>query len=336
MEVTHPGNWDFRERGYKGKGTDMSARRTLTTADVLTEPVTFPNNDAETRLRQLIGFDARIDALMRDLRLIFDPVLAETWSQEHYGKLLSILSLLRDTVPLIVFQGDVGTGKTILAETIGQRVAENGDYGVHMVKMNTQVRGSGYVGEMGSLLAASFQHVEKVWKAKGEPVIFIIDEADSLLTTRDTIAQHHEDKSGVNTILQHLDGFRANNAQVAVIAITNREAVLDPAVRRRATTVLSFSRPTSDQCEELFRQLFDFTCSDNDIRDLVRITDRVRLNGHKVPYTYSDLTLRFAIPALRKAIGQGAKLDACSLIRTLNELDPSPPMSGAAKTDGDE
>lgn len=313
----------------------MSARRTLTTSDVLTEPVTFPNNDAETRLRQLVGFDARIDALAQDLRLIFDPVLAETWSQEHYGELLPILRLLRDTVPLIVFQGDVGTGKTVLAETIGQRVAENGTYGVHMVKMNTQVRGSGYVGEMGSLLAASFQHVEKIWKAKGEPVIFVIDEADSLLTTRDTTGQHHEDKSGVNTILQHLDGFGATDAQVAMIAITNREYVLDPAVRRRATAVLSFSRPTSHQCEALFRQLFDFACSDDDIGELVRITEDVRHNGFEVPYTYSDLTLRFAIPALRRAIGQGEKIEARSLIRKLSELDPSPPMRRVASIDGD-
>ena len=312
----------------------MSARRTLTTADVLTEPVSFPNNDAEKCLQQLIGFDARIDSLTRDLRLIFDPVLAETWSRKHYRRLLPILRLLRDTVPLIVFQGDVGTGKTILAETIGQRVAENGAYGVHLVKMNTQVRGSGYVGEMGSLLAASFRHVKNVWKAKGEPVIFVIDEADSLLTARDMTAHHHEDKSGVNTILQHLDGFRATDAQVAVIAITNRAYVLDPAVRRRATAVLSFSRPTSHQCEALFRQLFDFACSDDDIRDLVRITEDVRRNGPKVPYTYSDLTLRFAIPVLRKAIGQGDKLEARSLIRTLSELDPSPPMRGVASIDG--
>lgn len=304
----------------------MTGRSSLTAKDVISEPLAFPNADAAQRLDELVGLEGHTDRLTRDLRLIFDPRLADSWSHEHYGELLPILDILKDTVPLIVFEGDVGTGKTALAETIGQRVAKEGGYGVHLVKMNTQVRGSGYVGEMGTLLTASFQHVEKVWKTKGEPVIFLVDEADSLLTTRDAAAQHHEDKSGVNTILQHLDGFRTAQAQIAVIAVTNRGNVLDPAIRRRTTAVLTFFRPTPDQCEALFRRLFGFALADDDIRTLVDVTDDVRNKGLKVPFTYSDLTLRFAIPSLRNAISEGTRLDPCALADMLRELDPSPPM----------
>ena len=306
----------------------MAGRSSLTTKDVISEPVALPNDRAARRLDELVGLEEHADRLTRDLRLIFDPHLADSWSHEHYGELLPILGILKDTVPLIVFEGDVGTGKTALAETIGQRVAVEGSYGVHLVKMNTQVRGSGYVGEMGTLLAASFQHVENIWRAKGEPVIFLVDEADSLLTTREAAAHHHEDKSGVNTILQHLDSFRTGEAQVAVIAVTNRGNVLDPAIRRRATAVLTFLRPTSDQCEALFQRLFGFALADEDIRALVGVTEDVRNKGQKVPFTYSDLTLRFAIPSLRNAIWGGTKLDPCVLANALRDLDPSPPMGG--------
>ena len=302
----------------------MSERRKLSANDVLSEALRFPNDDAARRLNQLVGLDEHIATLTRDLRLIFDPEIVEDWSAKNYGRRLSVVDLVKDAVPLIVFQGDVGTGKSALAETIGQRVAEVGGYGLQLVKMNTRVRGTGYVGEMGTLLADSFKHVENVWDKSGEPVLLVIDEADSLLTTREAASQHHEDKSGVNTILQHLDQFRTGHAQVAVIAITNRDHVLDPAIRRRATLVLSFERPNRSDCDKLLRQLFCGALTDREIGTLVEVTEEVRRRGNKTPFTYSDLTLRFAIPVVREAVGKDTKLDPTSLTRMLNQLIPTP------------
>ena len=297
----------------------------VTAADVLSTPVTFPSQEAAARLSQLIGLDSHIEALTRDLRLIFDPQLVEDWSKTYYKTLLPAIDLLKDAVPLIVFEGDVGTGKTALAEAIGQRVAEEGRYGVHLVKMSTQVRGTGYVGEMGTLLAESFKRIESICAQKGEPVIFVIDEADSLLTTRTSTQQHHEDKSGVNTILQHLDEFRRSHAQIGVITITNRLGVLDPAVRRRATSVFAFERPDESQCEMLLERLFEGALSSDDIAGLVSAI-RTRGKACKLPFTYSDLTLRFAVPAIRDAAWRNCKLDVQELQRMVETLTPTPPM----------
>ena len=300
--------------------------------DVLSTPISFPNEEAEERLSQLVGLDGHIESLDRDLRLIFDPGLMEAWSETRYGMLLPAVKLVRDAVPLIVFEGDVGTGKTALAEVIGQRIAVENRHSVHLVTMSTQVRGTGYVGEMGTLLAESFKHIGTMWEKHGEPIIFVIDEADSLLTTRASLQHHHEDKSGVNTILQHLDSFRRSSAQIAVIAITNRVGVLDPAVRRRTTAVYSFGRPDESQRRKLLRHLFRCALSEADFKELLDASRPKVLNDGNgtVPFTYSDLTLRFAVPALREAAWKDRPLDVRALKAALERLLPTPPISGQA------
>ena len=292
---------------------------------VLTKPISFPNNDAAARLSRLVGLDQHIESLTRDLRLIFDPQLVRKWSEDNYGRSLPVVALVHEAVPLIIFEGDVGTGKTALAEAIAQRVSLVGEYGVHLVKMSTGVRGTGYVGEMGTLLAESFNKVETLWEKKGEPVLFLIDEADSLLTSRESEQHHHEDKSGVNTILQHLDAMRASSVQIAVIAITNRVGVLDPAVRRRATSVFRFNRPNRIQRKALLSQLFEGALSDSEIETLVSASKERKSNdGNDIPLNYSDLTLRFAVPAIRNAVWCGEKLDANSLAMFLEAMEATP------------
>lgn len=303
----------------------MSEQRRLTARDVLSSPEAFPNTRAATRLARLVGLDHHVEALGRDLRLIFDPILVHRWSKSNYGQIIPAVELVQEAVPLIVFEGDVGTGKTALAETIGEHVASQNGYGVHMVKMSTRVRGSGYVGEMGTLLAESFERVEALFRKTGEPVLFVIDEADSVLTSRASEQHHHEDKSGVNTILQHLDMLMAKGSQVAVLAITNRIGVLDPAVLRRATAVLRFDRPSRDQRRALLTRLFGNAMTDGDIALLVEASERKR--GGDLPLSYSDLTLRFAVPAVRRSVWLNQPLDPSALAETLRKLDPSRAVS---------
>lgn len=303
----------------------MPARDRVSANDVLTTPVAFPNDDSQARLAALVGLENHIEALTRDLRLIFDPQLVEDWSQSQYGMRLPAIDLLLDSVPLIVFEGDVGTGKSALAEAIGQRVAEDGGYGVHLVKMSTQVRGTGYVGEMGTLLAESFKQIERISAQRGEPVIFVIDEADSLLTTRTSSQHHHEDKSGVNTILQHLDDFRRNHAQVGTIAITNRVSVLDPAFKRRATSVFTFTRPDADQRTRLLKRIFGEALSSHDIGRLAKASGpRATDESACLPFTYSDLTLRFAVPVIRDAAWRNRKLHIDHLLEIIAAMVPTP------------
>ena len=91
--------------------------------------------------------------------MLLYPERLEAWSRKHHGRhVLHICELQRNRVPLILLEGDVGTGKTALAETIGDALARQagGKKHVHLLKVNTQVRGTGQVGEMSDLIVQAF------------------------------------------------------------------------------------------------------------------------------------------------------------------------------------
>ena len=224
---------------------------------IFTPPTTFKAGAVDARLSRISGLDDIINSLAKDLHFIFQPSLTASWSAKLYKKQVPLVQILDDFIPLILFEGDVGTGKTEVAETIGSLVAQLYRYDVQMIKMSTQVRGTGYVGEMTTLLAQAFDYIKVLAQKTGAPMVLVIDEADSLLTSRSTTGQHHEDKAGVNTILQHLDGLKKTKLPIAVIAISNRCGALDPALKRRATAVLKFERPNKDQRKALFSKLLD-------------------------------------------------------------------------------
>lgn len=67
-----------------------------------------------------MGLDDYKRRLSIELEMLLYPELLESWSRKyHQGKVLRLCEQLRDRVPLVLLEGDVGTGKTALAETIG-------------------------------------------------------------------------------------------------------------------------------------------------------------------------------------------------------------------------
>ena len=60
--------------------------------------------------------------------------------------------------PLVVLAGDVGSGKTELAETIGDAVARQEKIDITLFPLSLSTRGQGRVGEMTQLLSAAFDH----------------------------------------------------------------------------------------------------------------------------------------------------------------------------------
>ncbi|STN25079.1 Uncharacterised protein [Escherichia coli] len=60
--------------------------------------------------------------------------------------------------PLVVLAGDVGSGKTELAETIGDAVARQEDIDITLYPLSLATRGQGRVGEMTQLVSAAFDY----------------------------------------------------------------------------------------------------------------------------------------------------------------------------------
>ena len=89
----------------------------------------FPDPAAARRFASLVGLDEMKDRLLKEARLLLDPESLTAWSTKHHGsKNVKIIELFRDRPPLFIFAGDVGTGKTVLAETFGDAVAREAEH----------------------------------------------------------------------------------------------------------------------------------------------------------------------------------------------------------------
>jgi AAA+ superfamily predicted ATPase len=291
----------------------------------------YPSKEAQDWYERLVGLDEHKNQLLIELEILLRPEHIEEWSRKNHGdRVLKICELQRNRVPLILLEGDVGTGKTALAETIGDALArrDHGKKHVHLMKINTQIRGTGQVGEMSDLIAQAFAQAEKrARELKGDPVLLLIDEADALAATRDTQQMHHEDKAGLNTVLQRLDNLRLARLPLAVIFITNRPDALDPAIRRRAALRLAFARPNDKARAEIFQtSVPELRLDKNQTEELVRLTGEGERKNEGIHFTASDITDRLLPAALREAYSQDRELRFEDLLEQARLIKPTPRM----------
>lgn len=138
----------------------------------------------------------------------------------------------------ILFHGPPGCGKTSAAEAIAAEV------GLPLVVVRIDAVVSSYLGETASNLHRIFDFV-----AQGSWVL-LFDEFDALGKARDDPTEHGEIKRVITAFLQMLDAFRGPSL---LIAATNHEHLLDPALWRRFDDVLEFPRATVHQSRKLLR-----------------------------------------------------------------------------------
>jgi len=107
---------------------------------------------------------------------------------------------------------------------------------------------------------------------------------------------HHEDRAGVNAFIRGVDRLGNGKLPAAVIMCTNRPGALDPAVRRRAAEILSFTRPDAARRREVLAPaLGQLGFSPNQIEAVVAATGSCEDGDYG--FTYSDLTQRL-LPAM--------------------------------------
>ena len=258
-----------------------------------------PDPVLASREPTLLGFEARHERVRDQLNLLLQSGDLDTWSKAKHGELLPIVRLVADQYPLVVFHGDVGTGKTAIAECIANRLlTDSKSEDAIIFRLSNRVRGSGLVGEMGSLLAEAFERVTKA-VGKSRRAVLIIDEGDSIAASRAQDHSHHEDKVAVNTLIQGIDDMRRLKGRVAVILCTNRLSALDPALLRRAAIVERFERPTDDERRKLFTMdLAGLELSEEQIDKLVALSGP---SEDGPSWTYSDIRTRFYPKAVAKA-----------------------------------
>jgi SpoVK/Ycf46/Vps4 family AAA+-type ATPase len=105
-----------------------------------------------------------------------------------------------------------------------------------------------------SYLGETAANVRKIFEfARKQPCVLFFDEFDALARARDDSGEHNELRRVVNSLLLFIDRMQPKGF---LIAATNLERALDPAVWRRFNEVIWFDKPDRSMIERFLRLKF--------------------------------------------------------------------------------
>lgn len=134
--------------------------------------------------------------------------------------------------------GPPGCGKTMTAYAIGDAL----NLPIAYVRLDGLV--SSYLGQTSTNLRKVFDSI------KNQRIILFLDEFDAIAKKRDDSNELGELKRVVTTLLQNFDNLPGN---VIMIAATNHEHLLDPAIWRRFNFTITLDFPSLDQRKQLIQ-----------------------------------------------------------------------------------
>lgn len=310
----------------------MTSRPSLD--DLFERRINYPDVDAKERFDFLVGLDDQKSRLTKIISLLVNPHGLEVWAKKHHHGITDVLNAVLRRPPLVVLAGDVGSGKSALAETVGDAVARQEKIDVTLFPLSLSTRGQGRVGEMTQLLSAAFDFtVEEATKLKGSgrargAVLLLVDEADALAQSRESAQMHHEDRAGVNAFIRGIDRIGNGRLPAAVIMCTNRLGALDPAVKRRAADILSFQRPTEHQRHAVLDYpLKQLGFSAANVTAIVNATGSTE--GRSYGFTFSDLTQRL-LPSIILDAYPDHKVSPSRALEIAQSIIPTAPFQDSA------
>ena len=158
----------------------------------------------------------------------------------------------------LLFWGPPGCGKTLTAHYLAQEMSKP----VGLVRLHAII--SSFLGDTAS-------HIQRVFDvAKASPMLLLLDEVDSIAKNRDDPNDVGELKRVVNSLLQALDSFRPPDS--LLVAASNHQYLLDPAIWRRFDDVVLFPMPTVREREPFLRRLLNGVRYEGSMPALVKKT----------------------------------------------------------------
>lgn len=283
--------------------------------------IELPNEGVKKRTQYLIGFENKFQRIFGNLKLLLDQEGLLEWSKKYHGLELPIIHQLTDRYPLVILEGDAGTGKTISAEGIADRMVRELNKEGYFLKLSTRVRGEGFHGQMGNLVNSAFAEL-KTQAGKKRLAFLLIDEADAIATSRSTIQMHQEEKAAVNTLIQMIDEVRELKGRAVIFMSTNRLHFIDEAIVRRAAVVLKFERPNDEERKKLFaHNLAGINLTQEQIQKLSQLTSPESNND--LGHSFSDIMLKILPEAIATSYPNKA-LTFEILCNTIQKIKPSP------------
>jgi SpoVK/Ycf46/Vps4 family AAA+-type ATPase len=290
-------------------------------ASIFDNTIELPNSEIRERTKSLIGFKSKFNRIYSNLKLLLDQESLSDWSKKFHKVELPIIRQLKEKYPLVILAGDVGTGKTVAAESIADEMTRELKKEGFFLKLSTRVRGEGLHGQMGNLVNDAFAEL-KTQAGKKRIAFLLIDEADAIATSRSTTQMHQEEKAAVNTLIQKIDEIRELNGRAVIFMSTNRLHFIDEAILRRAAIILEFTRPDKDERKELFSTCLDgLNLNDDELDKLADMTGAENNSG--IDFSYSDIRLKI-LPEAIASVFPDSPLTFEILVNIISKIKPSP------------
>lgn len=134
-----------------------------------------------------------------------------------------------------LFTGPPGVGKTLAARWIAKKL----DRPLIVLELSAVM--SSFLGRTGANIRNIFDY------AKGVNCVLLLDELDAVAKRRDDVVEIGELKRLVTVLLQGIDDWPTTGI---LLAATNHQELLDPAVWRRFESVVDFPMPGHQEIEQ--------------------------------------------------------------------------------------
>jgi SpoVK/Ycf46/Vps4 family AAA+-type ATPase len=157
-----------------------------------------------------------------------------------YKKRDEILRAGVEVISSLLLYGPPGCGKTTIAKYISFQT------GLPLVTARLD-------GLISSLLGSTAKNIRKIFDyALKRDCILFLDEFDVIAKLRDDKHELGELKRVVNSLIQNIDDFNQNSI---LIAATNHHQLLDPAIWRRFSKIITLDKPNKEEILVLLRNL---------------------------------------------------------------------------------
>jgi SpoVK/Ycf46/Vps4 family AAA+-type ATPase len=137
--------------------------------------------------------------------------------------------------------GPPGCGKTLCTEIF------SGELGLPLFVVKIDRLVSSYLGETATNVRKIFEFARK------QPCVLFLDEFDALARARADTSEHNELRRVVNSLLIFIDRIKPKGF---LVAATNLDQALDPAVWRRFDEVIWFEKPDREMIEHFLTLKF--------------------------------------------------------------------------------
>lgn len=186
----------------------------------------------------------------------------------------------------LLFCGPPGCGKSLTAEVLAKEL------GLPFMVAKLDALIGSMLGETASNLRRLFDAAER------QASVLFLDEFDALARTRSDPSEHNEMRRVVNNLLLMIERFKGRGF---IVAATNLEATIDPAIIRRFDEVVLFGRPSTSDIRRLIKfKTRNFGLEFDIAADATQLLGRSHADVERICHT----AMRHAIMRGRKKISR--------------------------------